>query len=173
MHAECYIINDGAYPLSNYLIKPFNKPQIKCWNDPSGHRSLFNKYVSSVRANIEHAFGLMKAPVAMDGGYTGRDSGVIWTCNLLFMSYGLFAQCSSWYGWWQGAKWGWIMWVKSPQGCGVYQFFAQSRWRHFAQTMEAWLIVHILIKWNLVNTSTNILWSSPWMARGSMTAVKM
>src|SRR5208282_1478393 len=58
--ASCYIIGDGAYPLSNYLIKPFNKPQLRRGNDPLGHRALFNKHLSSVRVNVEHVFGLMK-----------------------------------------------------------------------------------------------------------------
>jgi len=52
-----YILGDGAYPLTNFLIKPFRRSEVS--NDPE-IRSNFNMQLSSARVNVEHAIGILK-----------------------------------------------------------------------------------------------------------------
>ena len=48
-----YIIGDSAYPLDNWLIKPFAR-------DNDLEKMEFNVLLSSARVNVEHAIGLLK-----------------------------------------------------------------------------------------------------------------
>ena len=48
-----YIIGDSAYPLSNWLIKPFAK-------EDAPEKIAFNRLLSSARVNVEHTIGLLK-----------------------------------------------------------------------------------------------------------------
>ena len=47
------LIGDSAYPISPYLLKPFN-------NNGSPLHTLFDKYLSRGRVDIENAFGILK-----------------------------------------------------------------------------------------------------------------
>eukprot|EP00644_Phytophthora_capsici_P018845 jgi/Phyca11/133160/e_gw1.342.3.1 len=66
--AGFYIIGDNAYPLSNSLLVPFNKLEIK-----SRAHSDYNFYLSQLRIRVETAFGLLvnkwqifKRPLVVD-----------------------------------------------------------------------------------------------------------
>jgi len=50
-----YLVGDSAYPLSNWLLKPFPERT----NDP--HKIEFNKELSSACVKVECAFGSIKS----------------------------------------------------------------------------------------------------------------
>lgn len=55
-----YILEDSAYSLSNWLIKPFQRPELTEQQDLTEQRAIFNRMLSSARVNVEHAFGRIK-----------------------------------------------------------------------------------------------------------------
>ena len=50
-----YLLEDAAYSNTSYLIGPYKSPYTR---DKSNRK--FNRKLSSVRVNIEHAFGILK-----------------------------------------------------------------------------------------------------------------
>jgi DDE superfamily endonuclease len=53
-----YILGDSAYPLSNYLIRPFTQAVLK--KSGTDAQRAFNVMLSSTRVNVEHAIGRLK-----------------------------------------------------------------------------------------------------------------
>jgi DDE superfamily endonuclease len=77
-----YIIGDAAYPLSNWLIKPY--PHVDAnENEDAADNMAFNVLLSSARVNVEHAIGLLKMrfpllrQISMMTGYAEDNERVV------------------------------------------------------------------------------------------------
>ena len=75
-----YIIGDAAYPLSTRLITPYRKHGSQI----STEKKKFNTHISSVRAKVEHANGILKRRFASLNGLRlkiNKRSGHQFACN--------------------------------------------------------------------------------------------